>query len=52
MPERAAVTDPAQTAFHAFRAGLRETAFLRQMGIKAAERRGLPDGGTMRPRCG
>ena len=41
MPERAAVTDPAQTAFHAFRAGLRDTAFLRQMGIKAAERRGL-----------
>ena len=41
MPERAAVTEPAQTAFHAFRAGLRETTFLRQMGVKAADRRGL-----------
>lgn len=42
MPERAAVTDPAQTAFHAFRAGLRETVFLRRMAEGAATRQGLP----------
>src|SRR5690606_3628428 len=28
MPERDSVTEPAQSAFHAFRAGLRETVFL------------------------
>ncbi len=43
MPERDAVTDPAQTAFHAFRAGLRETVFLRRMAEGAAARQGLPD---------
>ena len=40
MPERAASTDPAATAFHAFRAGLRETAFLRSLAEQAVARRG------------
>ncbi|HLQ18766.1 MAG TPA: hypothetical protein VK146_07265, partial [Tabrizicola sp.] len=40
MPERAASTDPAQTAFHAFRSGLRETAFFRSLATQATERRG------------
>ena len=40
MPDRAAVTDPAETAFHAFRAGLREMVFLRSLGGAAAARTG------------
>lgn len=40
MPERAASSDPAATAFHAFRAGLRETAFLRALAEQATARRG------------
>lgn len=36
MPERAAVTEPAQTAFHAFRAGLREAVFLRHTAVASA----------------
>lgn len=40
MPERDAFTDPAATPFHAFRAGLRETAFLRSLAERAARRRG------------
>ena len=40
MPERLAATDPAETAFHAFRAGLRETVFLRTLAEAAATRRG------------
>ncbi|NGM46172.1 hypothetical protein G5B31_11565 [Rhodobacter sp. SGA-6-6] len=42
MPERDAMTEPAQTAFLAFRAGLRETVFLRRMAEEVAARRGLP----------
>ncbi|MDZ4087803.1 MAG: hypothetical protein U1E69_13500 [Tabrizicola sp.] len=40
MPERAVRTDPAATAFHAFRAGLRETAFLRSLAEQSAQRQG------------
>lgn len=40
MPERAVRTDPAETAFHAFRAGLRETAFLRSLAEQSAQRHG------------
>ena len=43
MPERAAFTEPSLTAFHAFRAGLRETVFLRQMAEATALRSGLAD---------
>jgi hypothetical protein len=52
MPLRAARTDPAATAFHAFRAGLRETAFLRNLAENSATRRGadswLSDTGLLR----
>ena len=40
MPERAAFTEPSLTAFHAFRAGLRETVFLRPMAEATALRSG------------
>jgi hypothetical protein len=43
MSERAATTDPAATAFHGFRAGLRETVFLRRMAEEAAARNGSQD---------
>ncbi|MDP3195601.1 hypothetical protein [Tabrizicola sp.] len=43
MPERAVRTDPAATAFHAFRAGLRETAFLRSLAEQGAKRLGRKD---------
>jgi hypothetical protein len=40
MPERAAVTDPALTAAHAFRAGLREMLFLRSLAERLARQQG------------
>jgi hypothetical protein len=41
MPDRAAVSDPAETAFHAFRAGLREAVFLQVVAEETERRRRL-----------
>ncbi|WP_438706052.1 hypothetical protein [Tabrizicola sp.] len=38
MPERLAVTNPAATAFHAFRAGLREMVYMRSLAEMAARK--------------